>query len=450
MGLKLYHLFSQLKPLLKAGFNPTSPLGVYQYSQILRYLASMLLSVIIARSALSVEIIGQYELTIFLIVAATTFWSTGIKNTLLSRFSSLSPDDRRKEMQAVLLLLLILSAITAILVYVIFGHLNFMNAGNQTWPSFILISSLLFFSVPCLITENVLYLDGKLKQLKWYAIWSQGGLIALFSTIALIHPTLNSFLWILLIWNIVKCIYLIISVIPSAIGLPGKRSIINLLLFSGPLILQAFLGQLMDLTDGFMVSHFFSDAEFAIYRYGARELPFAAMLFSSLSAAFIPLYHLEASALFLLKEKATLWMHRLYIPAMILMVISPFLFKWVYGAAFQASAIVFNLYLLILLSRVFLPQVVNFALHQHRILLVASCSEIAVNIILSLWWLRIWGLHGLVAATVVAYAFEKIILIVYNFRVNRIPVSSYIDLRWYIAYAGLFLTLISLTLIWNP
>jgi len=206
----------------------------------------------------------------------------------------------------------------------------------------------------------------------------------------------------------------------------------------------------MDLTDGFMVSHFFSDAEFAIYRYGARELPFAAMLFSSLSAAFIPLYHSEASALFLLKEKATLWMHRLYIPAMILMVISPFLFKWVYGAAFQASAIVFNLYLLILLSRVFLPQVVNFALHQHRILLVASCSEIAVNIILSLWWLRIWGLPGLVAATVVAYAFEKIILIVYNFRVNRIPVSSYIDLRWYIAYAGLFLTLISLTLIWNP
>lgn len=449
MGVEKYQLISKLKPEIWSGFNPTSPLGVYQYSQILRYLASMLSSVIIARSAMPVEVIGQYELTIFLIAAATTFWSAGIKNALLSRFASVSTDARHKEIQSVFFLLLILSGLTAILVYVFFGHLDFLNRGQAGMPSVYLICGTLFFSVPSLITENVLYLEGKLQQLKRYAIWSQLGFIVLITAVAIVAPTLDSFLWVLLIWNFIKCMYLIVMVIPLPVCLPERRRLLSLLLFSGPLILQVFLGQLMELTDGFMVSHFFSDADFAIYRYGARELPFAAMLFSSLSAAFIPLYQTEASALLQLKEKATLWMHRLFIPALILMVISPFLFKWVYGTVFQASATIFNLYLLILLSRVFLPQTINFALHQHRILLVASCSEIVINIILSMWWLQIWGLTGLVAATVVAYASEKIILIVYNYRYNQISPASYIDLRWYLGYAVIFLLLTALMFIWN-
>jgi O-antigen/teichoic acid export membrane protein len=449
MGVQKYQLISKIKSVISTGFNPSSALGVYQFSQILRYLASMLSSVIIARSSLPVEIIGRYELIIFIIAAATTFWSAGIKNALLSRFASLSADERLKEVHSILFLLLILSAITAILVYVFLGHLDFINTVKGDWPSFFLIGSLLFMSVPGLMTENILYLDGKLLQLKRYAIWSQVGFIVLIAAVAVMAPSLNSFLWVLLIWNFIKCIYLIVGVINLPFYLPERRRLLSLLLFSGPLILQAFLGQLMDLTDGFLVSHFFSEADFAIYRYGARELPFAALLFSSLSAAFIPLYQSESSALLQLKEKATLWMHRLFIPALILMVISPFLFKWVYGTAFQASATVFNLYLLILLSRVFLPQTINFALHQHRILLIASCSEIVINIILSLWWLQILGLTGLVAATVVAYACEKLILIVYNYRYNKISPASYIDLRWYLGYAVIFLLLTALMFIWN-
>jgi hypothetical protein len=45
---------------------------------------------------------------------------------------------------------------------------------------------------------------------------------------------------------------------------------------------------MMDVVDGWFVSRYYEAEDFAIFRYGARELPFSSVLYNSISVAMIP------------------------------------------------------------------------------------------------------------------------------------------------------------------
>ena len=119
---------------------------------------------------------------------------------------------------------------------------------------------------------------------------------------------------------------------------------------------------------------------------------------------------------------------------MLIMIMSPLIFSWIYTPAYKESAFIFNIYLLILTSRVLMPQTYNFALHQHKIIIFSGILEILVNIILSYWWMQMWGVYGLAMATVIAYFIQKGILIFYNSKYNNIPVTRYLSVKMYLFY----------------
>ncbi|MBK7633717.1 MAG: polysaccharide biosynthesis C-terminal domain-containing protein [Saprospiraceae bacterium] len=79
----------------------------------------------------------------------------------------------------------------------------------------------------------------------------------------------------------------------------------------------------------------------------------------------------------------------------------------------------------------------NFAKHQHKVIIWSGILELICNILLSYWWMHIWGMYGLALATVVAYFIQKAILIVYNRTYNGIPFSSYIEMKYYLIYSML-------------
>jgi len=72
------------------------PVFTFQYYQVLRYLVSILLSVIMVKSGMNQMELGQYEIWIFVATSLTFFWSAGIKNALLSFYPTLDAENGRK------------------------------------------------------------------------------------------------------------------------------------------------------------------------------------------------------------------------------------------------------------------------------------------------------------------------------------------------------------------
>jgi Na+-driven multidrug efflux pump len=65
----------------------------------------------------------------------------------------------------------------------------------------------------------------------------------------------------------------------------------------------------------------------------------------------------------------------------------------------------------------------------------ASFLEIAVNVILSLWFVRFLGIAGVAYGTVCAYVFEKLLLMVFVRRIGGIRIADYLNVRQHLLYS---------------
>ena len=70
----------------------------------------------------------------------------------------------------------------------------------------------------------------------------------------------------------------------------------------------------------------------------------------------------------------------------------------------------------------------------------ASMAELVVNVILSIVFIRFWGIEGVAFATFIAYAIQKIVWVGYNKIVLGISPGEYIPILVWGIYS--FLTLI--------
>ena len=213
------------------------------------------------------------------------------------------------------------------------------------------------------------------------------------------------------------------------------------LALGGPVILSVLLSGSAQYISGFIVSARFDPDMFAMFRYGARELPLVALLAHALSSAMVPVISRDGipSGLRMLRERSghmAGWMF----PLTIAMVLTAyFLFPLVYGRNFLESAGVFNLYLLLITSRLLFPQTVLLALQKTRIQLIASLLELILNIGLSLMLVQVWGIRGVALATVIAYYFERIFLMAYTRIVMGIPVKQYVEIKKHLVWTAILI-----------
>jgi len=410
------------------------PVFTFQYYQVLRYLVSIILSVIMVKSGIKQMELGQYEIWIFVVTSMTFFWSAGIKNALLSFYPTLDAENGRKLLSGVFIFLSALGILFGAFLFLFPSNILKLFTDQTTLPNSNVIAVYLALSVPVVLTENILYLQNRLAALIQYTHWSLGVSLVIFLIVAYFKPSLPNFIYALLCTVILRCGYLL-WVLYRAHFFPLNIVQLKLfLVFAIPLICNMLLSSAMDFIDGWFVSRFFDTSFFPVFRYGARELPFSSILFSSLSAAMIPVLIREGYHTDILKKKVDRLMHIMFPASMLIMLMSPVIFPWIYSAAYKESAFIFNIYLLILTSRVLMPQTYNFALHQHKIIIFSGILEILVNIILSYWWMQMWGVYGLAMATVVAYFIQKAILIFYNSWYNGIPVTRYLSVKMYLFY----------------
>jgi O-antigen/teichoic acid export membrane protein len=197
-----------------------------------------------------------------------------------------------------------------------------------------------------------------------------------------------------------------------------------------PLALSIFVSGSGDLVDGYLVSSHFDRATFAIFRYGARELPIAVLLANAFSSSVVPKVAEDLqSALLFIKSRSRQMMHLLFPLSIILLLTSRYFYPIVFRPGFAGSAVVFNIFLLLLVTRMMFPQTILNGLKQTRIILASTIVELALNISISVFLMPHYGIIGIAWGTVIAYFIDKVVLVSYNYYHNHIPPTKYIDFK---------------------
>ena len=240
------------------------------------------------------------------------------------------------------------------------------------------------------------------------------------------------------IWTITKT--------KSVQSLQPKRVFLLIWPATWPLILYALSNGLARSFDAWLVARTFDDEVFAIFRYGAREFPLVLALAGALSTIMIPRLA-DNFSLPELKQRSTRIMHSCYPIIGLLILGSPYIFTFLFGPAYRSGASIFNIYLLLALTQLIFPQSILTARGDTRWLWYVSLMELAVNIVFSLVLLQIMGLPGIAFGTLIAFAFEKIVLLVIVKKRYHIPIDEILNVRVWMFYA-IFLLIMYLISLW--
>jgi hypothetical protein len=121
-----------------------------------------------------------------------------------------------------------------------------------------------------------------------------------------------------------------------------------------------------------------------------------------------------------------------------LMFLSPYMFKYAYNYELVNGYKIFNIYLLLIISRMVYPQTVIMGIMKSRIFYLISSNYLIIYCLLSFWFVSLFGLNGIAYATVVSYIIEKIMLAIYC-KMQGIHYKEYTPVVEHLVYSVLTL-----------
>lgn len=395
---------------------------------------------LLAKSPLSTEEIGVYEMLLYIGFTLSTFWATGLMQGFLAQYPQLPETERPAFLFNAYLLFLLASSLVLALMLLGKRAVLLVLAGQPGLPFYELFAVSLWLSVPAYLVENyylVLRKPGAILSFGLFAFSLQAGVVLV--------PV---FLGLGLLWSFYGLIALGMLKYAWLIALLARQGALRLNIpmalrwasLSAPLMLYALMGSFNQSFDNWLVNFQYKGDEqmFAIFRYGARELPLAMALANALGSAMLPevAANLEA-ALAAIKEKSLKLFHLLFPLSIFLVLTSKWLFPLVFNEAFAASALIFNIFLLVTISRLIFSRTILVGLNANRMIFYISLLELAFNVALSFALVPLFGLAGIAIGTVAAYSLEKALLCWYLYRRFGIGIGQYTDMRWYLAYSAL-------------
>ena len=401
----------------------------FQLYQIARVGVNVLVSIILVRAVSNLWLVGQYEQLWFLVGICSFFWTSGVTKAIYT----FSKDREMPEYGTAFILLAGIGFISGCILYFgkaywaqLFGLLDFDYWGRA--------SLLLIATMPLAIVETIYINQSRTKSLLLYGalVYSSQLIAALYFLYSL--KNIESFIIFLLIWALLRTIWLMWEL--SSVWHWSTATLFSFAAYASPLVLHMLVGNGMEYVDSFLVNRYFDTSTFPIFRYGARELPFATVLTSALAFSLLGNYRASLQqGLQTTKRELQSLIHWLFPLSAGLMWFSPFLYQWFYGESFVLSAILFNIYLLIVLTRVWLPQVIIQARHDNGVLVYSALIELVINVTLSLILLRYLGLVGLAMATWVAYLINKVIMMLYVYYKYNIALRDYLPIKTYLSWS---------------
>ena len=418
-----------------------NPLVALQANQAASQLTSLIISVILAKWIVDTEVIGIYELLVFLGFIFSYFWFTGLMQGFLRKMNT-DPQSLLFSTQLFNLYLLTLGLNTVIFGLLYFGQewLIPILTGFQSIPWLGWYTLFMVFIIPTGILPYVYYLQNQVAPSLIFTAF-----VTIAKIIAFIIPIfwggdLEDALINLCIVGLVVHLYVLLKL--NRLWQYRFQSIqIRVILLSGlPLIGYAVLGALAQAVDAFIVNGYYHDESiFAIFRYGSKELPFVGALTGAVAAGALPLLGKNwQHGMEWIRQESVRLHHILFVGSIITIWISPWVFPLIFNDSFVTSAFLYNTYLFTLINRVWFAQTVLMSLNKNRMILGIAIFELLINIGLSIWWVSIFGLLGIAFATVIAFLTEKIIMSIYLAK-SGIKLNSFLPVRLTILYGLLMI-----------
>ncbi len=409
-----------------------------QYFNLLRFGTTILLMIILAKF-LPQEDIAVYEMFWFTASMLSFFWVASSINAALTYLPKLNEQESKKALFNIFLFFTVVSIVMSGILYLSAGWFTQTFGMEEELPYIPLLCLFLVFQSPSWLVQIFYLLLKKYKEIFVY-----GTIAFSLQLVAVLVPLLMGWgleeIFVgLILMSAVKFVWLLVLIFRHTTFSIDFQMLAPFYALALPLVLKAFLNRGYESIDGLIVNSYFQDeSAFAVFRYGAREMPYVALFIGAIVTALLPKMasNLEVGMENLKKQTFNLskWMFPL---SAIFMLVSPWIFEWAFSPEFRDSAYVFNVYLLMLSSRILLPQTVVMAKEKSYFLLFSAAIEIIVNVSLSLIFVHVFGLLGIAFASVIAFYVNKINQMVYLKTKHGISPHKYISVRPHFAFSAL-------------
>ncbi|RLD68612.1 MAG: hypothetical protein DRI95_02490 [Bacteroidetes bacterium] len=401
-----------------------------QIFHLLRYAANILLSVLFAKSYLSTKEIGIYESFIFYFSIFTFFWLTGLIQSILS----LNKKGAKQEYLQILffngfILSLMFSLLTGLISFLFFPDLF----STETTKLNILFVAYLILTPSTWLVEYIILLNEQYKKLIIYGLLNFTLQIVLIGII----PILNlPFIWIfygMLLIVIIKWFILSFIMIKQWFSKIFSWQIIcQILINSWPLMITAVLTSSAVLIDGLLINIKFDESQFAIFRYGAKEFPLFLLIATSFSNSLLTRFPIGGDinpVLTEIKHESDKMIKTLFPISIVLLTISQHIYPLVFSTDFLESYKIFDIYLLLVVSRFVFPQTIFIGLQKTSFVLKAGFLELIINIISSIILIQYYGIIGVAYGTIIAFYAEKLLLMYFAKNKLSIKPEKYINVK---------------------
>jgi O-antigen/teichoic acid export membrane protein len=415
-----------------------------QVFNTLRFVVFLIISIVFTKIGLSKEQIGLFEISVFMVNFASFFWVTGIIQAFLplykgsNTFGDLANENQRKSPE-IFNTFIVMAGFSLVVFFIgLIIQNNFSVFGIKGKAPLLNITLwLLLLSSPANLVEYIYVVKNKSGNTLSYAYITY--------TIQLAAVIIPPILGYGVIWSlrglvmiaVIRNIWLITLIYNYAKVTFSFPFIKELLGIAGPLLITALISGSAQYVDGLVVSIHFDASKFAIFRYGAKELPFVIMLATGLSNAMLTEFSTKENirdSLKKIKQKSLRIMHTMFPLSIFLLLFADPLYKLMFNPEFTRSADIFVIYLLTILSRLLFPHTILMGLKKTRAVTLVAVLEVVLNISLSFWLVNHYGAVGVALATIIAYFVAKVILIIYNYVRMNISPLEYIPIKWYVAY----------------
>lgn len=426
------------KKLFVSGEKRWTAHKAFHFFSITRQFGTLIISIVLSKSAIGLGFIGNYEILLFIGTTFTFFISQGF----LDAFNLLFDTTNKKTLYSVYFFSIITSVVlTGFLIGLEAPILKFLTTSPKA-DFYLLFCIHLFFDFNTWLIPIFLLRKGYRRILTAYAIVANGLWILAVSIPAILDWNPQLIFIGLISVSILKQFFLISILIKNASFYIdwdwGKKWVKKSIPFMG----YALLGGLHLIADNWMVGHYFPGNKeiFAIFRYGARELPLSIVLTAAFSTASIPLLQQKtAHSLVEFKKKSLQLIHLFFVFAFCSMLFAKQLFAVFYGPAFELSAHIFGIYLLVIVSRLLIIKPLIMTQNLNHWLVPIAISELLINVTLSYLLVPILGITGIAWGTVVAYSYEKIFMIVLLQVKTKVSIRQYLSVPLLAIYSAIMI-----------
>jgi O-antigen/teichoic acid export membrane protein len=413
-------------------------ISALQIFQLIRFSTLILIGVVFSKVGIATSEIGQYETFLLLAGAVSFFWLNGLIQGFLPLFGEQSVSRKSSALFSVFYLLLAFSGLAVVFI-LLFEHSisGFLLRGSPI-PFLKYLLVYILISSPASLIEYIYLIKKQGKMILVYGIVS----FFLMFLLVILPPVLGFSIEYSMIGLVVsaafRLVWLLVLLFRNSNPNPDFSFIGKHLKYAAPLVFSMFLSGSAQYIDGFIITSYFDDATFAVFRFGAREFPLVLLLANAFSASMLPGFADRSALKFNLEkirqnsQQLGFWLFPL---SGILMLLSHWAFPVIFNVNFTGSASIFNIYLLLIVSRLLFPQTILIGLQKTRAIMWASLIEIFANVALSLWFVQLWGLPGVAYGTICAYILEKLVLMVFIRKNCGIGISEYLNVKQHVLYS---------------